>query len=164
MSKKLDISSITNELAGSSAFFPSYNKEAPSEEVTPHSPVAQSQPTVATTSKPKKRVKSNHATMTPRHHDTMVSSNHDTTVSQSPSTIIEKVRKAVRELGKEAATHRFTVDEKKAIANIIYTYSSQDIRTSENEIARIAVNYIVSDYLENGEESILDKVLKELNR
>jgi hypothetical protein len=98
---------------------------------------------------------SNRGTVTPRHRDTTVSRYHDT--------IIELVRKAVRQFGKEAATHRFTVEEKKAIADIIYSYRNRGIRTSENEIARIAVNFIVNDYRENGENSILDRVLGALN-
>lgn len=98
---------------------------------------------------------SNHDTGTPNNRDTMVSRYHDT--------IIEIVRKAVKELGKEAATHRFTQDEKKSIADIIYTYKNQGVRTSENEITRIAVNFIIEDYQQNGKESILDKALKALN-
>ena len=101
------------------------------------------------------RRQSNRDTTTPRNHDTAVSRYHDT--------IIESVRKAVKEFGKEAATHRFTVAEKKAIADIIYAYRSRGIRTSENEIARIAVNFIVNDYRENGGTSILDRVLRALN-
>lgn len=85
----------------------------------------------------------------------MVSRYHDATV--------EVVRRAVKEFGKEAATHRFTEEEKKAIADILYAYKSQGIRTSENEVTRIAVNFIVDDYRANGENSILDKVLKALN-
>jgi hypothetical protein len=99
----------------------------------------------------------------PGNRDTMKPSNHDTTVSWYHDTIIERVRKAVKDFGKEAATHRFTVEEKKAIADIIYSYKNRGIRTSENEIARIAVNFIVEDYRENGENSVLDKALKALN-
>jgi hypothetical protein len=103
-----------------------------------------------------KRLKpSNRDTTIPRNHDTMVSRYHDT--------IIELVRRALKELGKEAATHRFTQEEKRSIADIIYTYKNQGVRTSENEIARIAVNFIVEDYKENGINSVLDKVLKALN-
>ena len=94
--------------------------------------------------------------MTPSNHDTMVSRYHDT--------IIEIVRKAVKELGKEAATHRFTQEEKNSIASIIYTYKNQGTRTNENEIARIAINFIIEDYRQNGKESILEKALIALNR
>ena len=76
---------------------------------------------------------------------------------------IDLIRKAVKEFGKEAATHRFTVAEKKDVADLIYTYKNQGIRTSENEVTRIAVNFIVEDYKENGESSVLHKILEALN-
>jgi hypothetical protein len=97
----------------------------------------------------------NRDTTTPRYHDTTLSRYHDA--------IIETIRKAVRQFGKEAATHRFTVGEKRAIADIIYSYRSRGIRTSENEIARIAVNFVIDDYKENGENSVLHKALEALN-
>lgn len=90
---------------------------------------------------------SNQATMTPRYHDTM----------------IEVVRKAVKQIGKEAGTHRFTEEEKRAIADIVYSYAKKGVRTSENEITRIAINFIVRDYEEHGEDGALDKVLKALS-
>ena len=107
--------------------------------------------------KPKKRrfkQPSNPDTTTPRYHDTMVSRYHETS--------IELVRKAVKEVGKEAATHRFTQNEKRAVADIIYKYKNRGVKTSENEIARISFNFIVRDYEENGENSILDRVIKAL--
>lgn len=103
------------------------------------------------------------ATEQPRNRDAMKPRNHATTVSRYHDTIIEAVRKAVKELGKEAATHRFTIEEKKALSDIIYTYKNRSIKTSENEITRIAVNYILSDYRESGKGSILNRVLQVLN-
>lgn len=99
----------------------------------------------------------------PSSSDTTTPRYHDTTVSQYQETIFGLVRKAVKELGKEAATHRFTLEEKRAISDIIYTYKNNGIKTSENEIARISVNFIIEDYRENGENSILHKILKALN-
>ena len=93
--------------------------------------------------------------MTSRYHDTMTPRHHET--------IIPIVRKAVKEFGKEAATHRFTQDEKKEISDIIYTYKNQGVKTSENEVARIAVNFLIEDFKLNGKNSILDKILKALN-
>ncbi len=109
-------------------------------------PRMSAQPKLEATKPPRNR-DTTHGTMTPRHHDTMV----------------EIIRKAVREFGKEAATHRFTSEEKKAVADIIYAYKRRDIRTSENEVARIAVNFLVSDYQANGENSVLHRVLEALN-
>ena len=77
--------------------------------------------------------------------------------------IFESVRKSVKQIGKEAATHRFTIEEKNHLSDIEYTYKRQGIRTSENEITRIAINYFIEDYRANGEQSLLDKILKRLN-
>lgn len=97
-------------------------------------------------------------TTTPRDHETVVPRHHGTTV---PS-MVESIRKAVKQVGKEAATHRFTPEEKQAIADIIYTYRRQGFDTSENEIARIALNWLVWDYQENGQHSILTQILSVL--
>jgi outer membrane biosynthesis protein TonB len=99
----------------------------------------------------------------PSNHDTTVSRYHDTTTPSVHGVVIEVIRKAVKEFGKEAATHRFTEAEKREVANIIYTYKNSGIKTSENEITRIAVNFIMGDYKENGENSVLHKILKALN-
>ena len=104
-----------------------------------------------------------HDTMIPRHHDTTVSRNHDTMIPSEDQHIFEIVRKSVKHIGKEAATHRFTLEEKNELADIEYTYKRQGIRTSENEITRIAINYFVEDYRQNGEQSLLAKILKRLN-
>jgi hypothetical protein len=86
----------------------------------------------------------------------MASRHHETTV--------EAIRKAIKEFGKEAATHRFTPEEKEAIADIVYAYKQRGIKTSENEITRIGVNFILQDHNENNKKSILDRVIKALNR
>jgi len=39
----------------------------------------------------------------------------------------------------------------------------QGMKTSENEITRIAINYFIEEYRQNGEQSILVKILKLLN-
>lgn len=90
-------------------------------------------------------------------------SNRDTTTPRVHGVMVELVRKAVKEFGKEAATHRFTEAEKKEISDLLYTYKNRGIKTSENEITRIAVNFIFEDYRENGENSVLNKILKALN-
>ena len=108
--------------------------------------------------------KTKHTLKQPRNHDTMQPRNHDTVVSRYHDITIETVRKAVKELGKEAATHRFTIEEKSAIADLVYAYKRQGIRTSENEITRIAVNFVLQDNQESGKNGVLDKVLRALNK
>jgi hypothetical protein len=95
-------------------------------------------------------------TTPPRHHDTAV--------PREEADAVETIRQAVRRIGKEAATYRFTAEEKKALSAIVYAYKGRGVRTSENEITRIAVNHLVEDYRANGPGSILAKVLKKLNQ
>ena len=95
--------------------------------------------------------------MTPRHRDTTTPSR------QEDEAVVETIRKAVRQLGKEDATYRFTAEEKKALADIVYSYGSGGIRTSQNEITRIAINWLLEDYREAGRASVLARVLDRLN-
>ena len=90
------------------------------------------------------------------HQSTMPPSNHDTS--------IELVRKAVKSIGKEAATYRLTKQEKQELLEIIYAYRSQGTKISENEIARIAINYLIIDYKSNPMKSILNGVIEALNQ
>jgi hypothetical protein len=166
MKNKLVNDQLLNELKNS-AFFrgrvspmdekPETTKATTTKKVTPVVPQAPESAPTPKAPKPKTQTiaKDNHDTVVPRHHDTMVPRYHDTTV--------EEIRKAVKQIGKEAATHRYTVAEKQAIANIVFTYKNQGLFTSENEVSRIAINFIVADFEENGEESILAKALKALN-
>jgi len=107
--------------------------------------------------------KTSNDTMKPRNHDTVVSSNQDTMTPMLSDKTIEIVRKALKIFGKEAATHRFTPEEKKKLSDIIFHYKGLGIRTSENEIARIAINFIFEDHKLNGKQSILERVLRALN-
>ncbi len=141
----------TGEHAGKSA-----GRKA--QEKNPPAPV-----TTSTKSRQKEETPSRHDTVIPRHHDTTVPHNHETMIPREEQEVFEAVRKSVKQIGKEAATHRFTLDEKNQLADIEYTYKRQSIRTSENEITRIAINYFIEDYRNNGEESLLAKILKRLN-
>jgi hypothetical protein len=78
------------------------------------------------------------------------------------SAIIEAIRKVVKAPGKEVSFVRLSPDEKGELADIVYTYKRQGKKTSENEINRIALNYILQDYKANGENSILAKVIAAL--
>jgi hypothetical protein len=191
MKKVLNTDVITNELEGASLFFtkratpplsPVHEQEIVEKAVNPleDSPLfekpttplpdaknenqAEKQTNVQPTKKGKevKKEKSNDDTVIPRHHGITTPRYHDTKQPQINGVMIGIVRKAVKEFGKEAATHRFTVAEKKEIADLIYTYKNRGIKTSENEIARIAVNFIVEDFKVNGENSVLHKILQAL--
>jgi hypothetical protein len=157
MKKKLNTDAIKNELAGS-VFFP-----------RPSSEPIQPEPSVSAAFSPQPSTKPEETsdTVIPRYqettHDTTIPSNHDTMIPLSEEEILEAVRKAVRQVGKEPATQRLTLEEKQALADIEYSYKRQGIRTSGNEIIRIATNYVVREYQKNGERSILAQVIKRLN-
>jgi len=102
-------------------------------------------------------------TTLPTDHDTMPPRYRDTTTPHYHDDLLEKIRKALKSYGKEAATYRFTKLEKQALSDPIYAYQKSGVRTSENEITRIAVNFIICDQQEFGEDSILSLVLKLLN-
>lgn len=111
----------------------------------------------------KKTQSSTPAAKPPSDHDTVIPWYRDTTTPRNRHATTESIRKAVKQFGKEAATHRFTQEEKQQIAELIFTYSNQGIRTSENEIARIAINFLIEDHKRNGKDSVLDQVLRLLN-
>jgi outer membrane biosynthesis protein TonB len=150
-------------LADSPFFAPAQPKNEPVNPPSANPSVEKIEPEKIEKPKPKKvEQPSNRDTMPPSNHDTTVSRYQDTTTPQVYGVAIELIRKAVKEFGKEAATHRFTEAEKKEIADLLYTYKNRGIKTSENEIARIAVNFVVEDYKVNGENSVLHKLLKAL--
>ena len=101
--------------------------------------------------------------ITPNSEGGVVSRYHGGTIPHEDATI-EHIRKAVKEFGKEAATHRFTASEKRAIANIIHNLNMQGIRTTENTIARIAINFIIDEFNQRGKDSLLGLVLQALNK
>jgi hypothetical protein len=81
----------------------------------------------------------------------------------SDDQMVEGIRKAVKRLGKEATFCRFTLEEKNVVGDIVYTYKRNGIRTSENEIIRIAVNWLIENYRADGRNSVLAQVLDKLN-
>lgn len=162
MTKQLDSSGIENELR-QSIFFQRKEEKQPEKPEPVTAPAAQKNEKPSLPSR-------NRDTMVSRHHDTITPRNHETT---SPSTTplptysqetIEHLRGVVKQLGKEAATHRFTVEEKRALKSIAFEYANKDIQTSENEITRIAVNFLLDDYRKNKEHSLLARVLDSLNK
>jgi len=148
MTKKLNEQTIKNELTDS-AFFQKADSQIPAIDERSVS---------ETESSP-----SNHDTVLPQNHDTVIPRNHDTVIPRTHDLFLEDIRKALIAFGKEAATYRFTPHEKRELANLIYQYKQSGIRTSENEITRIAINFIINDQKEFGEDSILELVLKMLN-
>jgi hypothetical protein len=184
MSKKvLNTQSVINELKGQSAFF---------RQVAPLQPEADDPKSLTlktTPKKPKKRpepnTKKETSKLTPNEEHSPsnlpvekkndnVSSNDSNRASARASMLanfqddtIETIRKTVKQVGKDTLFVRLTTDEKHQITSVVYAlnemYRGEGRKTSENEIGRIGVNFLLEDYKANGEQSILAKVLAALN-
>ena len=76
--------------------------------------------------------------------------------------LTEAIRRVVKHTGREVSFVRLSAEEKGRLADIVYTYKRQSVRTSENEINRIAINLLLEDYDANGETSVLARVLASL--
>jgi hypothetical protein len=76
--------------------------------------------------------------------------------------MMHAIRHAVHRVGKDAATYRFTREEKDGLMEVIYQQSRAGIRTSENEVVRIAVNWMLQNHRAEGEGSVLSLVIKTL--
>jgi hypothetical protein len=135
MKKQLPTDMISNELSESSVFFP---KAAVTEQAQTEEPEQTTSPASTGERKIAEELASYQASL------------------------IATIRKTVRQLGKEVSFVRLTPEEKQQLADIVYTYKRQGVRTSENEINRIAINFLLEDYLAHGQASILAKVLEAL--
>jgi hypothetical protein len=80
--------------------------------------------------------------------------------------IIETIRKTVKQVGAKTLYIRLTPEEKHELASIVFgfnkKYSGEGRKTSENEVGRIALNFLIEDYRAHGKESMLAKVLAAL--
>lgn len=74
--------------------------------------------------------------------------------------MLENIRRAIKKQGKEVAYVRLTPEEKERLNDIVYTYKRLGIKTTETEVSRIAINYLLQDHQANGKTSILACVLE----
>jgi hypothetical protein len=82
--------------------------------------------------------------------------------ADSAETMVRSIRRVVRTPGREVSFVRLTPDEKAQLADLVYAFKRRGQKTSETEITRIAVNFILEDYRANTETSILERVLEAL--
>ena len=75
---------------------------------------------------------------------------------------IDAIRQVVKAPGREVSFVRLSPEEKGRLSDVVYTYKRQGIKTTENEVSRIAINALLADYRANGEQSTLAKVLAAL--
>lgn len=183
MSKKqLQVEGIMNELEGASLFF----NKSPSLPLS-NSPVVVPVPTESTASPPipeiphpqpvepivtkstvlAKNIINNQDSVQKDHNVSGLASKQASTHNTKTNDPVEAIRKTVKQMGKEVLFIRVTPDEKHELGSIVYAfnemYRGEGRKTSENEIGRIGLNFLLQDYQENGNNSILARVLAALN-
>ena len=184
MSKKvLNTQSMINELRGQSAFFrqgtpPQSITDIPKLETVEEIPrEPRKPPQINTKNKSPKPVPNQELSPvelpkaskndTVNNNDSKGASAHASTLANIQDDIVETIRKTVKQVGKDTLFVRLTPDEKHQVTSVVYAlnemYRGEGRKTSENEIGRIGVNFLLEDYKANGKESILTKVLAALN-
>lgn len=167
--KRLNEDSIVNELKGSSHFFQQEadsplitppSKDPASDTVTPpeslQSEIQGNDPSAPLEEHPSEdKPQTDNQANTPASSDASMLANYQ-------ATLVEEIRRTVKTLGKEVSFVRLTPEEKNQLVDIVYTYKRQGVKTSENEIHRIAVNCMLVDYKANGHASVLARVIAAL--
>jgi hypothetical protein len=124
-------------------------------------PESEAQPTPRKSAKPTPSRRSAESRLsTPQAKDR--ASDNASTIASYPDELVATIRKIVRVPGREVSFVRLTPAEKEQLGEIVYTYKRMGKKTTENEINRIAVNFILEDYRANGEQSILARVIDAL--
>jgi hypothetical protein len=190
MKKKLNVDSIQSELRGGSAFFPGYKgADSPTEQAEKQKPAAPTPtaspvrtaaqpkpanktsfpapekpvtPHIQRVEKQKSRISEDASTLA-RKQDSLQASKLASTLALTPD-LIESVRKTVKNPGKEEVLYvRISKEEKDSLSDVSYTYKRQGIKTSDNELVRIALNALLEEYKINGEKSVLALILESLH-
>ena len=89
-------------------------------------------------------------------------SKQDSMIASKQDNLIETIRKTVKKVGREVSFVRLSPEEKNQLTDIVYTYKRHGKKTSENEVSRIAINFMLEDYKANGKKSVLAKVIEAL--
>jgi hypothetical protein len=176
MSKKvLDVEAIKNELEGASLFFtkpaqsplpgpePKKLLTAAGPEIVRH-PTENPSRAIDNTAVAKMAAKAENQSIK---QASTHASKHASTILETKYDTVEAIRRTVKQVGKDSLFVRVTPEEKRAVLSAVYSfnelYSGGGRKTTENEISRIAVNLLLEDYRENGNNSILARVLASLN-
>ena len=83
-------------------------------------------------------------------------------LSSCPNELVQAIRRVVRTPGREVSFVRLSPAEKAQLADVAYAFKRQGRKTSETEIHRIAVNFILADHTAHGDASILARILAAL--
>ncbi len=72
---------------------------------------------------------------------------------------LDAMQQRLKTIGKEIYYVRITPEEKARIEDVLHALKRRGLRTSANELGRIALNQLLADYEDQGEESVLVRIL-----
>jgi hypothetical protein len=99
-----------------------------------------------------------------RYQDIKISDKEASKPAVDDDSFAEKVRRVVKEVGKETSPLRVTPYENDLLEDVIHTLKrAHNIRTDKTQIVRVLLNYGLNDFLENKKTSILVQCLERLN-
>ena len=75
---------------------------------------------------------------------------------------VDALQQNLKTIGKEIYYVRITPEEKARIEDVLHALKRRGMRTSANELGRIALNQLLADYEAQGEESMLIRVLSRM--
>jgi hypothetical protein len=175
MSKTLNTTSIANELKGASAFFsPSPVQKPARKQAQPASGRTVRSKAATTGFSEKEKGALTKASIKDTGATDSASERASTQDNEQPAVLaryqasnhtntVEIIRRAVKDPGGKTTFVRLTPEEKNRLVDLVYTYKRQGVKTSENELARIAIGCLLEDYQANGKESMLAQVIEALN-
>ena len=108
------------------------------------------------------RSKASRRASRPNSHANKLADDLVSSLASVDANTVETIRQVIKIPGREVSYLRLTPEEKADLTDIVYTYKRQGQKTSETEINRIALNYLLLDYRENGQQSVLARVLAAL--
>ena len=146
--KPFPTDALTNELAGASAFFQPQATKPPAAASLP-SPLPSPPPALVADKPVRQQTKK-------------APSQIASVLASYQQELVEIIRRTVKKGGRIVSFVRLTQTEKDQLADIVYTYKRRGMKTTENEINRIAINFLLEDYKRNGEASMLVKVIEAL--
>jgi hypothetical protein len=147
MKKRLNTEAVENELRGGSLFFRRRTEEETAEPMTETAPANEHQTTAPA-----------------QEHGTVIIHPPVAAEAEGSDGLVDAIKLALKAQGKDAATYRFTEEERRALAEITFSYKQTGPRTTENEVVRVAVNYLIQDHRRNGRTSVLCQVLEKLRQ
>jgi hypothetical protein len=75
---------------------------------------------------------------------------------------MELIGAIIKHPGREVSFVRLSPEEKARIADTVYAFKRQGLKVTETELHRIGLNYLLADYDQRGEASLLARLLARL--